>query len=160
MCSTSYHTTRLSLVGKTTLVKFVLSALPVYTMQTSILPQSTCARLDALCHGFIWGSSGEQRKIHLMNWDLICRPKDCGGLGIRKSAWVNEAFMMKMAWGLLANEEDFWMKIIRGKYLPHGVPNSLGVGQKSRFWLGSCKIWNTMVKGIGCALGEWKRIRF
>ena len=82
MRSTSYHITHLSLVGRTTLVKSVLSTLLVCTMQTVVLPQSTRARLDALCCGFIWGSNEEQRKIHIVNWDLICRPKDCGGLGL------------------------------------------------------------------------------
>ena len=53
------------------------------------------------------------------------------------------------------------MKIICGKYLPHGgVPKPHGVGQKSRLWWGICKIWNTMVKGIGWALGDGKRVRF
>ena len=59
--NTSYHSTRLSLAGRTTLAKSVLSALPIYTMQTTVLPQATCAKLDAFCRGFIWGSSGEQR---------------------------------------------------------------------------------------------------
>ena len=62
--------------------------------------------------------------------------------------------MMKMAWGLLANAEDFWVKIIHGKYLPHGgFPNSRGAGQTSRLWQDICKIWNTIEKkdwlGIG-----------
>ena len=85
-------------------------------MQTTVLPHITRSRLDALCRGFIWGSSGEHRKIHLANWDLVCRPKECGGLGIRKLAWVNEAFMTKIAWGLFPNVEEFCVKIIRGKY--------------------------------------------
>ena len=95
--SSSYQSSRLSLAGRTTLAKSVLCALPIYTMQTTVLLYSTCERLDALCHGFVWGSTGEQRKIHLVGWDTVCRPNDCGGLGVRKSAWVNETFMMKMA---------------------------------------------------------------
>ena len=131
--SSSYQSSRLSLAGRITLAKSVLCALPIYTMKTTVLPYSTCERLDALCRSFIWGSTREQRKIHLVGWDTVCRPKDCGGLEVRKSAWVNEAFMMKMAWGLLTSSNDFWVKIIRGKYWPHGdFPNSQGVGQKSK----------------------------
>ena len=48
-------------------MKSVLSALLVYTMQTVVLPHGTCDKLDTLCLGFIWGSSGEHRKIHLVN---------------------------------------------------------------------------------------------
>ena len=47
--STSYHSNRLSLAGRTTLAKLVLNALLVYTMQTTMLPQATCANLDAVC---------------------------------------------------------------------------------------------------------------
>ena len=137
-CSASYYTTRLFLAGRTTLAKSVLS---IYTMQTTVFPHNTYARLDALCCGFIWESRGEHRKIHLVNGDLVYRPKGCAGLGMRKSVWVNEAFMMKMAKGLFTSREDFWVKIIRGKYLPNGgVPNSQGGGQTSRLWQGICNI--------------------
>ena len=93
MHSSSYHSSRLSLAGRTTLAKSVLSALPIYTMQTSVLPCFTCTRLDALCRNFIWGSSGEHRKIHLVCWDMVCRPKNYRGLGIRKSAWETLYYM-------------------------------------------------------------------
>ena len=53
MRSASYHSTRLSLAARMTLVKSVLSALPIYTMQTVVLPHTTCARLDALCRGVV-----------------------------------------------------------------------------------------------------------
>ena len=85
--SSSYHSTRLSLACRTTLAKSILSALPIYTMQTVVLPQSTCANLDALCRGFIWGSNKEHNRLHLVSWDMVCMHKEYGGLGIRKSAW-------------------------------------------------------------------------
>ena len=161
MRSSSYHSSRLSLGGRTTLAKTVLSALPIYTMQISVLPCSTCTKLDALCRNFIWGSSGEQRKIDLVCWDMVCKPKNYEGLGIKKLAWVNEAFMMKLAWGILANEDDFWVKMIRGIYLSHGdSPNPQWAGQKSTLWRGISKCWSTMKKGMGWALGDGKKIRF
>ncbi|CAL8995808.1 unnamed protein product [Prunus brigantina] len=34
-------------------------------------------------------------KIHLVNWDTVCKPKFVGGLGIKNSAWMNQALLAK-----------------------------------------------------------------
>ena len=69
--------------------------------------------------------------------------------------------MMKMAWGLLANTEDLWARIIRGKYMPHDTnPKVQGIGQKSRLWHGICKTWDIMKEGICWVLGDGRRVRF
>ena len=60
-CSTSYHTTHLSLVGRTNLVKSVLSALPVYTMQTVVfftLPVPDWMPYVVVSFGDLVGSRG------------------------------------------------------------------------------------------------------
>lgn len=45
----------LSMAGRITLIQSVLSALPVYLMQSTFLPESTVTGLDKLMRQFLWG---------------------------------------------------------------------------------------------------------
>ena len=31
---------------------------------------------------FLWGSTEKKKKMHMVGWDKICRPKKDGGLGL------------------------------------------------------------------------------
>lgn len=68
----SWKARNLSLAGKVTLTKSVFQALPSYVMQTACLPSSVCEEVDKLCHGFIWGDTENQKRVHLVAWDDIC----------------------------------------------------------------------------------------
>ena len=59
----------------------VLSASPLFTMQTAVVPKATCHEIDMLRRKFIWGQSTDCR-IHLVSWDRLCQPKCNGGLGV------------------------------------------------------------------------------
>lgn len=43
----------LNRVGRTTLVKFVLSSIPTYVMQDYLIPTDIC-EIDKMVRGFIW----------------------------------------------------------------------------------------------------------
>ena len=46
----------------------------------------------------IWNDSVEQRKYHLVKWDLGYQPNASGGLGIRFIDKVNKALLGKWLW--------------------------------------------------------------
>nr|KYP49326.1 LINE-1 reverse transcriptase isogeny [Cajanus cajan] len=71
----------LSRVGRVALANSVLSVIPSYTMQTQWLPSGTCDQLDALSRRFIWSGEGA-RKLHLVKWETLTRPRKEGGLGV------------------------------------------------------------------------------
>lgn len=56
----------LSVVGRITLHKSNLSALPIYTIQSAHLPKSICNDVEKLCRRFIWGKTDTTRKVHLI----------------------------------------------------------------------------------------------
>ncbi|GMI95536.1 hypothetical protein like AT3G24255 [Hibiscus trionum] len=45
----------LSLAGRITLAKSVLSSIPIYFMQTTRLPSGICSEINKLVCGFVWG---------------------------------------------------------------------------------------------------------
>ncbi|CAN1788147.1 Putative ribonuclease H protein At1g65750 [Linum perenne] len=66
-------------------------------MQTSVLPINTCDEIDRRIRNFVWGSSSEERNIHLVSWEHICMPKSKGCLGLRLARHLNTAYMVKLA---------------------------------------------------------------
>ncbi len=63
---TSWKAKLLSPVGRMVLIQSVTSAIPAYYMQTTALPSSVCNKLDRLNMNFLWGSSEEKRKMHMV----------------------------------------------------------------------------------------------
>ena len=107
----------LTLVGRIILAKFVLTATPSYSMQSTLLPVSLCNNIDKRERNFLWGSSQEKRRIHLANWDIVTTTKEYGGLGIRNMRSMNIAFMAKLGWWLLTAKNELWVSILQTKYV-------------------------------------------
>lgn len=58
-----------------------------------------------------------EKKIHLVNWETLCKPKSLGGVGLRKACLMNKALLSKLAWRVLIKKEAIGCKILRKKYL-------------------------------------------
>lgn len=69
----------LSLAGRITLASFVLAAVPLYTMQSTLLPASSCNDIEKLIRKFIWGHSEEKKAVNLVKWNEVCQPLSHGG---------------------------------------------------------------------------------
>ena len=40
-------------------------------MQCAYLPINICNKIDMIVRKFLWGTSEEKRKMHLVNWDKV-----------------------------------------------------------------------------------------
>ncbi|GLU24096.1 hypothetical protein SLE2022_400600 [Rubroshorea leprosula] len=107
----------LSLAGRRTLVQSVTSSIPTYTMQTVLLPSSTCSAIDSLNRKFLWGSDIQTNKPHLVHWNDVCLPRRYGGLGVRSAKECNKALIAKLGWQILSGGEKPWCQAIKHKYL-------------------------------------------
>lgn len=74
-----------------TLKQAVTSSTPIYVMQMANLFSRICDNLDKRNKNFPWRETSGKRKIHLINWDNVCKPKYKGDLGIKKTV-VHEHF--------------------------------------------------------------------
>ena len=111
-----WKTRCLSLARRVTLAKAALATIPSYIMQIVKLPKIVCTKIDCICFQFIWGSSNYKKRVHLVSWDKVCRPKEVGGLGFKKAKEMNLALMTKLAWEIVNKPKTLWVRVMRNKY--------------------------------------------
>ena len=88
----------LSFAGRTVLIKSIMAAIPNHVMQGVALRSHLCEKLDKINRDFLWGSSTEKKKLHLVGWSKVIKPKEEGGLGIQAAQAKNIALLAKLNW--------------------------------------------------------------
>lgn len=63
----------------------------------------------------MWKEKQDKNTYHLVNWNALCMPKDCGGLGILDLNVMNKSLLCKWLWKL-ENSEGLWQQLISKKY--------------------------------------------
>nr|KYP71400.1 Putative ribonuclease H protein At1g65750 family [Cajanus cajan] len=88
--------TTLSFGGRIALLKFVLHSIPIYFLSFFKAPKGIISSIESLFKYFLWGGDQDNRKINWVAWDVVCRDKIHGGLGIKDLSTFNLA-LLKMA---------------------------------------------------------------
>ncbi|XP_039014346.1 uncharacterized protein LOC120144324 [Hibiscus syriacus] len=150
----------LSMAGHSTLAKSVLSAIPVYLMQTTLLPKSVCNEIVKILRQFIWGSTTGAPKISLINWENICQPMDHGGLGIRRISYFNLAFILKIAFSLDIDTSALWVRLLRQKYKIYEIcPDSVYRTTCTPLWRAISTTWKDLKASLAWSLGDHHSIQ-
>ena len=58
--------------------------------------------------GFLWSQDMRKGKSKVA-WEVVCLPKDEGGLGLRRLDHFNKALMVSHIWKLLSLKESLWL---------------------------------------------------
>lgn len=74
-------------------------------MQNNLLPRSVLDSLDRISRNFVWGTKLEKRKLHLVGWEKIIKPKEEGGLGLQAAKPKNLAFLAKLSWRFISKKD-------------------------------------------------------
>ncbi|KAK4382091.1 putative mitochondrial protein [Sesamum angolense] len=82
------------------------------------LPRTLLQEFQALAANFFW-HDGDQRRIHWLAWDKMCKSKLEGGLGFRNLEAFNLALLAKQLWRLLSRPESLVCRVLKAKYFPH-----------------------------------------
>jgi hypothetical protein len=72
----------LSYRDRIVLINSVLTNLSMLMLSFFEIPIGVRKRLDFFRSRFFWQSDGHKKKYRLSRWNIICRPKDQGGLGV------------------------------------------------------------------------------
>lgn len=106
----------LNFARRTTLAKSTLNSIPTHIMQYIKLSSSITTKIDQIQRNFIWGSTVSKRKLHLVNWDDVCKSKTQGGLGLQQAQYKNVALLSKLAWRAHINSHNLWASLLLSKY--------------------------------------------
>lgn len=99
----------LSRGGRLLLQNSVLASIPLYHMMCFVLPKWVINRIDAIRRRFLWGKSDDSGKgISLINWDLVCTPRQWGGLGAVNLEFRNLSLVMRWWWKIQTEPEGLW----------------------------------------------------
>lgn len=130
--------------GKLTLIKSVLSSIPLYTLSILKPPQCVLNRLEKIFSLFFWD---ENNKIWIA-WKKIAKPINEGGLGIRSLKEVMDALHAKLAWNIQTSASPF-SEFMSAKYLRNPVVQGISKQYHSKLWKNICLRWNFVVENKG-----------
>lgn len=77
----------LSQAGKIQLLKPLLSLFRILT--------NFADAIEKIQKSFLWSGVEERKRISLIDWDKVCRPKKLGGLGLRNIKTINKSLLAK-----------------------------------------------------------------
>ncbi|KAH1089674.1 hypothetical protein J1N35_016931 [Gossypium stocksii] len=86
------------------------------TFASMMIPKRICDEIECIVRQFIWGFSDGCQKMSLVNWESICQPRSCRGLGIGHLRDQNASFMMKLGCNLVYKQDALWVRVLRSKY--------------------------------------------
>jgi hypothetical protein len=77
----------------------------MFMMSFFEIPKEVVKNLDHYRSRFFWQGSSQKHRYRLAKWDILCRPKDQGGLGILDLQLQNKC------------PDGMWQTMLRNKYL-------------------------------------------
>ena len=153
----------LSFGGRITLIQSCLTHMPCYFLSLFKIPASVAAKIERMQREFLWSGVGEGKRDHLVNWDVVCKPKSRGGLGFGKISMRNVALLGKWLWRYPREGSALWHQVILSIYGSHS--NGWDVNNNVRWshrcpWKAIALVFQEFSKFTRFVVGDGDRIRF
>ncbi|CAL5342156.1 unnamed protein product [Camellia sinensis] len=126
----------LSYAGRLTLIRSVLSCMPIYFLSIFKIPVGVAKQIEKIQAAFLCGKSELKRKVHLVKWADLTVDKSQGGLGLRNLREFNACLLLKWWWRFGMEGRAIWKQMLWCKYgLAGYLPfQSLEMGKDFFFW--------------------------
>ena len=116
--------------------------------------------MTILNQDFFWQGSSEKHKYRLAKWDILCRPKDQGGLGILDLQLQNKCLLAKWLVDLL-NTDGMWQTLLTNKYLrSKSLTQVKAKPYDSHFWRGLMHIKDEVLAKGSFDIKDGSKTRF
>lgn len=150
----------LSYGDRLVLINSVLTSLPMFMLSFLEIPKGVRKRLDFYRSNFFWQSDENKKKYRLSKWNIVCRPKDQGGLGIEVLELKNKCLLSKWLFKLLT-EDGMWQQILHNKYLKDKTLAQVEAKPtNSPFWKGLMRVKQVFFSRGFFKIGNGTTVRF
>ncbi|GJY98272.1 RNA-directed DNA polymerase, eukaryota [Tanacetum coccineum] len=143
----------LSIGGRFTLMKSVLSSLSLHYFSIFKVPKGILNKMEAYRRNFFNGMDISDRKLVMIGWKKILASKKNGGLGVSSLFALNRALLFKWIWRFTSNGASLWPRLITAI---HGVNHK---SSKGSLWLDiireTQKLSNTSVNILSLMKKKW-----
>ncbi|WOL04038.1 hypothetical protein Cni_G12759 [Canna indica] len=126
----------LSIGGKEVLIKELGTTIHLYSLGCLKLLNTLLEEIQKAMVFFWWGQRGNERKMHWIDWNVLCKVKSEGGLGFKNLKAFNLAMLGKQAWRILTREHSLVHKVFKNKYFctVSFVEASVGANSSWAWW--------------------------
>jgi hypothetical protein len=149
----------LSYGDRLVLVNSVMSSLPTYFMLSLSLPVGILDVIDRAWRHCLWRKKDKNKVQSLAAWDMICKPKDKGGLGILNLSVQNNALLLKHLHKFYNHDSIPWVQLIWDSYYYDVVPHVVTLSG-SFWWKNIMKLSDQYRVLTKCAVGNGSSVLF
>lgn len=111
---------------------------------------------------FLW-EGGRKKKMHLVNWEVACHPKEERGLRVGRLKDRNVALLSKWIWRFSYEAGSLWHSIISSKYGSHSNGWDVNLTPKSSMsllWRNFITHYPKIAHFLRFVVGNGRNIRF
>ncbi|OIT30140.1 putative ribonuclease h protein, partial [Nicotiana attenuata] len=151
------------MASRTVLIKATLSSIPSHVMQFIAIPTKITNQINRIQRNFLWGTTQEKKKMHMIKWEVVTKTKAQGGLGIQKASFKNKAALASLAWRAYTNTNSLWARVLIHKNCNLHRPANAGrhhVSNKSPTWRAMLSGWETCSKASRWIVNKGNRVSF
>lgn len=112
--------------SKLTLLNSLLTSIAIFPLCTIKFPPKLVDHLDKIRRRCLWRKKTERGETcnSLALWDLVCRPKNHGGLGVLDVKVRNLALLLKFLHSFYKKKDVPWANLIWSMYYVDKVPHA------------------------------------
>jgi hypothetical protein len=133
--------------------KTILSSLPTFYICTLKLTNGAIEIVEKSKRIGVWGKlDNYNRPKSLMAWDLVCRPKSKGGMGVTNLSAPNEALLLKFLHNFFNKENIPWVHVIWRSY-NNSTPQETNISS-SFWWRDIIKLCSKFKRIVSCSIAS------
>ncbi|XP_042482126.1 uncharacterized protein LOC122062568 [Macadamia integrifolia] len=148
----------MSMAGRLELVRSVILGMMNHSSVVRWWPSTLIAIMEMWMKNFIWTGEVDSAKNITVRWDVCCRPKDEGGLGLRRLRDINKAMLCNMVWRV-RHEKSTACNFLRARFL-RSDGSFKSSYKSSSIWPGFRKMWDFMSSKEAWLIGNGENIKF
>ncbi|GJR86918.1 RNA-directed DNA polymerase, eukaryota, reverse transcriptase zinc-binding domain protein [Tanacetum coccineum] len=124
----------LSIGGRLSLLKSVLTSIPLYHMSIFKVPMGVLKKLESIRRNFFNGHDGFARKSSWFNWNKALASKKNGGIGVSSFFAINRALLFKWVWRFFSDGSSLWSTFIKALFGFHGAIGLIVKPNRRSIW--------------------------